>query len=280
MLPPEQITADGLHLRTYHWPVDKPRAFVLLIHGMGEHLGRYEHVAKALNAAGLAVVGQDHRGHGASEGERAFFRTVDTLVDDLSPLWAAAQGLYAGLPACVVGHSLGGLVATHFALRHQADIRALALSGAALLLTDDLPAPLVSLLIALGRIFPRSRPIPAIPSKYLSHDPAISQSYDGDAEVSHERVYLGVVAAMSASGRAALARAESLRLPLLAMHGGDDKIIPPLASQALIARAGAADKTLKIYPSLYHEIFNELEKEAVLTDLVAWLSARLYNKAS
>ncbi|MFP4323155.1 MAG: lysophospholipase [Anaerolineales bacterium] len=273
-MPETLSTPDGLTLHVYHWPVPEPQGAVLLMHGLSEHLGRYDHVARALNAAGLAVWGADHRGHGRSTGEpRGHVHAIPRLADDQALLWARMKAAHPDIPRFVIGHSMGGNVATHFALRHQDEMRGLVTSGAGLIL--NVSGVLVPTVRLLAGVAPLASSPSSLPSSTLSHDPEVVRAYDDDPLVYHGNPRFGTIQALIAGGQDALQRAESLHIPLLIMHGSADELVPARASQALYGGASSADKTLKVYPELYHEIFNETDKAAVLADLTAWLQAHL-----
>lgn len=269
-------SADGLKLYTQHWPLDDPQAFVLLVHGFGEHIGRYNYVAEALNAAGYAAIGLDHRGHGQSEGQpRASVRSMSLYVDDLVLLWEKARAAYPHKPCFVLGHSLGAQISLGFTLRHQAKLQGLILSGIPVYLIDkllNLSRPLLSL---GGKIIPALPVMPAIDSALLSHDPAINAAYDADPLVYHAKVSFGMVAAVLANERQNHAQLPNLRLPMLVMHGEADQITNPQGSRDIYALSGSADKSLQILPDLYHEILNETTKDELISTVIAWLNAHL-----
>lgn len=273
MINSPSTTRDGLQLYTQSWPVENPKAIVLLVHGLCEHIGRYEYVASVLNAAGYAALGQDHRGHGKSEGQpRAYAPSIDTFVDDLELLEEAAAQTYAGKPLFVLGHSMGGLLATRFALRHQDRLRGLVTSGAALLPGAGIPKAVIALGKVAGDFVPKLS-LTQINSAWLSHDPAVVSGYDSDPLVYHGKIKVGFGLALLRAGEETLARAGDLTLPMLVMHGESDRIVSAEASRQLHARASSSDKTLIIYDGLYHEIFNEPEKNKVLAEVIRWLDA-------
>jgi alpha-beta hydrolase superfamily lysophospholipase len=276
MIPKQLSSADSLKLQVYDWPLENPKAAILLIHGIGEHMGRYKHVGEALNAAGYAVAGLDHRGHGRSEGQpRAHVLDMDTYVDDLELLWEKIKAEYPGKPWFVLGHSMGGLIATRFALRHQTEMRGLILSGPALAIHKVTPAPIIQLGKWIAQAAPGLLLVPQIGSKHLTHDPAVNQAYDDDPLNYHGRIRAGMADAFLKGEADVLQRAATLTLPLLLLHGEQDRVVAPIASRLLYEKVGSADKTLKTYPNLKHEIFNDLEKEQVLSEVVAWLDAHL-----
>ncbi len=267
-------TPDGQALYVRHWPVESPRAAVLLIHGLSEHIARYDHVAAALNAAGFAAMGLDHRAHGRSPGApRAHVPSIDRLVDDQKQLWdECLKAEYPDMPYFVIGHSLGGNVAVRFTLRYQAEIRGLVTSGAGLIL--DAPAPLRVLVRFWAGVLPQGSLV-GLPSSTISRDVAVVQAYDADPLVYHGKPSFATLRALMDEGNDALQRAPQLTLPMLILHGEADALVTPEASRALYAQASAGDKTLKLYPGLYHEIFNEAEHETILAEVVAWLQDRL-----
>jgi acylglycerol lipase len=261
-------SADGTRLYWQAWDPDgEPRDTVILVHGAAEHGGRYAHVARRLTAEGYAVYALDHRGHGRSDGPRAMIGRLDRLVEDLGRLIA----LVGGRPF-VVGHSMGGAVALTYAIRHGDTIAGLVVSGPAVA-TEAVPAPLKAITAGLSKFAPKL-PIFKIEDDAVSRDPQVVLDYQRDP-LNHPgklpaRTLGEIMRAMDTVPRDVAA----LRVPLLLLHGGEDRLCPPEGSRQVHANAGSTDKTLKIYDGLYHEIFNEPEQDAVLDDLVGWLAAR------
>lgn len=266
-------SADNIRLHVNHWATDAPKAVVVIAHGLAEHSGRYAYVAEKLNAAGYAVIAPDHRTHGKSGGEpRTFVTTMQPFVDDLNHVWEQTIARqYPDAPVFLVGHSMGGLIAVLFALQYPAKLRGLVTSGTAMLPGESIPGAVVALGKLMGKIAPKL-PLAALDSADISRDPDIVARYDSDPLNYRGKVRAGIAGAMFTSGAWALRHAGELQLPLLVMHGESDKLIPNAASRQLYDAAGSADKTLVIYPELYHEIFNEPEKDQVLADLIQWLN--------
>lgn len=275
----------GLRLHVAVWrpavPDDAPpRATVLLAHGYGEHLGRYAHVVAALTAGGYAVAGLDHRGHGRSAGRRADVVRFDDFVADLDLLARHARATVAppGRPLILLGHSMGGLIAVRYALRHQADpavdLAGLALSGAALVVGGDV-SPLVRRLGGvLARLAPTLPVVRAGAPGILSRDPEVERRFGLDPLTYKRplRARLGHQLALAAAD--AQARLADLTLPLLVMHGDDDKLTDPAGSVLAHDLARSPDKTLRLWPGLRHELFNEPEQAEVLAYLLGWLDTR------
>jgi len=252
------------------WLPDEPKAVVLLAHGVSEHSGRYVHVAKRLNDAGYAVYAIDHHGHGRSAGTKGNVGRMSWVVEDLHTLRKQVGEKHPGLPLFVLGHSLGGLIALDYVTtKGQAGLSGLVLSGAAVdpavgSRLERLVAPLVS------KLGPNLQ-IVDLGIDNISRDQAVVSAYRNDP-----LVYTGKVRArtgaesLTAIGRVA-ERMKSLTLPVLVLHGGDDKLAAPSGGKLVYDSVASADKTHKVYDGLFHEIFNEPEQDAVLDDVVTWL---------
>jgi alpha-beta hydrolase superfamily lysophospholipase len=253
-------------------PEGAPQGLILVAHGLGEHRGRYEHVADRLTALGLRVAIPDHRGHGKSGGPRCDTRDISEFTADLETVRKAT--LVEGAPTYLLGHSMGGLIALDYALDHQADLSALMLSGALVLPGEDQPPWLVAIAKVLGKVVPTLGTL-ALDPHSVSRDPKVVADYIADPLNYHGKVKAGTGAALLNRLQTFPARLPSLTLPLLVMHGEKDKLTNPEGSKLVDKLAGSTDKTLIIYPELFHEIFNEPEQDQVLTDLTTWLEKHL-----
>lgn len=265
------VGAREVRLAVHRWPVPSPKALIVLIHGYGEHLGRYHHVVAALNAHDYAVVGIDHRGHGQSGGRRADVVAFDDFVDDLQTVIQCLLPDEAVLPRFMLGHSLGGLIATRYALRHQAELAGLVLRGAAIQVGGSTPA----LARRLGPLMARLAPtLPVLRFRRpgsLSRDPDVERQFDADPlnDTGKLRARMGHQIQWAATD--IQNRLERLTLPLLLMHGADDHMTDPQGSVLVHERARSEDKTLILWPGLRHEIFNEPERDEVLGRVTQWL---------
>jgi alpha-beta hydrolase superfamily lysophospholipase len=268
-------TQDGLRLHLRRWPAaGEARGTVQIVHGLGEHIGRYEHVAAALNAAGWHVAGHDQRGHGRSEGPRGSIPHAMALLGDLAMVTDHVRG--AG-KRVLLGHSLGGLVAARFVaegLRSQAarfvrDFDALVLASAALQLELG---PFNRFLLAfLGKLAPNARVGSGVQPHWICRDPAVVRAYRSDKLV-HDRITPRLVRFMLDSCAQVQELAPRWRVPTLVMWAGEDHLVLPEGSAAFAKAAPAGVVKARCYRKLYHEIFNEPEQRDVLADLMQWLN--------
>lgn len=270
-------TDDHLPLHLRQWEAGPTaRGSVLLVHGLGEHVGRYAAVADALNRAGWTVWGYDHRGHGASGGARGALAADDSLLRDLARVVDALRACEPGA-LVLLGHSMGGVVAARFAAEGlQAQpaswwrpVDALALSSPAL---DIGLNPGQRLLLAvLGRLAPSLALGNGLDPAWVSRDAAVVQAYRNDPLV-HDRITPRLVRFMAEAGACVRARASNWQVPTLLQWAGADRCVRPAGSAAFAAAAPASVVQHRTYPALAHEIFNEPEREQVLADLTHWLA--------
>jgi acylglycerol lipase len=249
-----------------------PVGVVLVAHGVAEHAGRYAHVAEVLVGLGLKVVVADHRGHGRSGGKRLMVRDLSEYSADLDTL--RTLELLEGRPTYLLGHSMGGCIALDYALDHQDVLEALVLSAPAVLPGDDISPLLIRVAKVLGKVVP-GLPGQKLSSASISRDPAVVAAYDADPLNHRGKLPAGVGGAMLRTMDTFPARLPSLRLPLLVLSGTGDTIVNPEGARLVDRLAGSSDKTLKEYDGLFHEVFNEPEKELVLGDLRDWMKAHL-----
>jgi alpha-beta hydrolase superfamily lysophospholipase len=252
------------------WLPAEPTGVVLLSHGLGEHSGRYAHVAEALVADGWAVYAPDHAGHGLSGGRRVDGDHGNWVPDlDLLRLHAAAR--HPGLPLFLMGHSMGGHIALAYALAHQAALSGLVLSAPALS-KQAVPARLVPVLTRVGGLLPTLR-LAGIDVADISKDPEVVAAFRADPLTHKGYPTLRLGAAMYAAMDDLRARACELTLPVLLQHGAADRITSVEVTTDLARTLGSADLTVEIYDGLWHEIYNEPERDRPITDLREWLAA-------
>jgi len=266
-------TEDGLQLYAQNWqPEMKPQAAVCLIHGLGEHSGRYSHVARFLNKSGYTLIAIDLRGHGKSEGRRGHTPSYETLMNDISHLLQMAKKRYPDCPLFLYGHSLGGNLVINYALRSNPRLNAVIASAPLLRTFFDLPIWKMAMARIMRYLWPTFSTSNGLNVKNLSRDARVVHDYQNDPLV-HDRVTTCFLDIRHA-GLWALEYAAKFSLPLLLMHGDADRITSPQASREFAAKMG--DRcTLKIFNGLYHEIHNEPESEVVFSCLSEWLQSKM-----
>ena len=255
--------SDGENLAVYDWPLQDPaaqRGTVLLVHGLGEHAGRYHALAQRLNAWGFAVRGYDQYGHGQSGGPRGALTSDMRLIDDLADLIdATRQRMPPGAPLVLLGHSMGGLVAAQLVALKLRPVEALVLSSPAL---DARLGGVQKLLLAtLARLLPGLRVGNGLDARYLSHDPAVVAAYRADP-LCHDRISGRLGRFIANAGPAAAAQASHWQVPTLLLWAGDDRLVNPAGSAAFAAAAPAALVRSQCFAPLYHELFNETPEHA------------------
>ena len=265
--------AGGRSIYWRSWSTDAPpRGLVVIVHGAGEHSGRYEHVAQRLVSAGYAVYALDHRGHGRSDGPRALIDRIDRAVDDLDRLVVIARDRQPATDVFLLAHSMGATIAVRYALVHQDRLRGLILSGA-LAALDAAPAAVRLAGRLLSAVAP-TLPLIAVDPSLISRDPQVVDAYRRDPLVHHGRLPARTVAELAAAVDRFPSEVAAITVPTLILYGTADRLCPPAGSVMLSQRIGTADTTVKAYDGLFHEILNEPEREAVLDDICAWLAAR------
>lgn len=267
--------SDGDNIALQEWPLPddaRPRGAVVLVHGLGEHAGRYDHVAQRLNSWGFAVRGYDQYGHGESGGPRGGLPNDDRLLVDLADVVDATRlRLPEGAPLILLGHSMGGLVAARFVALMRRPVDALVLSSPAL--DPGLSAVQKFLLAIVPNIAPNLRVGNGLDASYISHDPATVAAYRADPLV-HDRICGRLAKFIADGGPAVVARAAQWTVPTLLMYAGADRLVNPAGSRAFAAAAPKAVVTSHCFEEHYHELFNELDREPVFAVLQQWLDAR------
>ncbi|MFU8827285.1 MAG: lysophospholipase [Brevefilum sp.] len=255
-------------------PEGDTKAAVLIVHGLGEHSGRYTNVVNYLLPLGYAVYGVDLPGHGKSEGVREYVKDFDDYIQTVTTVYNILKAEQPGKPMFLLGHSMGGLISCHYLLEHSDDFQGAVISGPGILVPDFVNKFTIFAGKLLSIIAPKVGLIGLDPSG-VSRDPEVVQSYIDDP-----LVYLGkTTARLSAEMLQAMMtvseKIAQITAPLLIVHGSDDQLVNPKASQLLYERASSTDKTLKVYDGLAHEVFNEPEHQEVLSNVADWLDAHL-----
>ncbi|MBA7568977.1 Monoacylglycerol lipase [subsurface metagenome] len=263
-------TFDGLSLFGQSWqPEDRPRAVVCLVHGIGEHSGRYVHVADSLTQTGYALISIDLRGHGKSEGPRGHIPSYEAIMQDISSLLEVSNKKFPQLPSFLYGHSLGGNLVLNYVLRRQSHLKGVIATAPWLRLAFEPPRFKIILAQITNYIWPSFSQKNGLDTKVLSHDPEVVYAYENDPLV-HDHISARMFNSIYQAGQWALEHASEFSLPLLLMHGGADRLISVEASREFADKI-TENCTFKIWDGLYHEIHNEPEKKEVFKFLIDWL---------
>ena len=255
-------------------PETAPRGVVVLSHGLGEYARRYDHVAERFGEAGLVTYALDHRGHGRSGGKRMLVRDISEYTADFDSLVRIATREHPGLKCVVLGHSMGGGIVFAYGVERPDNYDLMVLSGPAVAAQDQVPLLLTFAARVLGSVAP-GLPVQELDVNAISRDPAVVAAYNDDPLVYHGKVPAGVARSLLQVGETMPQRAPALTAPLLVVHGSDDRLIPVAGSHRLVECVGSTDVELKVYPGLYHEVFNEPERDQVLGDVVGWILKRI-----
>ena len=269
------VASDGDNIAVQDWPLahgQTLRGVVILVHGLGEHAGRYDHVARHLNGWGFAVRGYDQHGHGESGGVRGGLPADNRLLVDLADIVDSTRlRMERGTPLILLGHSMGGVVAARFVSLGVRPVQALVLSSPAL---DAGFGRFKRLMVAvLSNFAPNLRVGNGLDVNAISNDPATVLAYQSDPLV-HDRISARLAQFIAEAGPATLAEAAAWKVPTLLLYAGADKLVNPAGSRAFYAAAPRNMVTAHCFEGMYHEIFNELDSESVFEELQTWLDAR------
>ncbi|MFC8414338.1 alpha/beta hydrolase [Streptomyces coelicoflavus] len=259
------LTGTRGRIAVREWPAASPRYIALLVHGYGEHSGRYDEVAGVLTGHGAAVYAPDHTGHGRSEGERVVVEDFEDVVTDVHAVAGLARAAHPGLPVVMVGHSMGGLIASRYAQRHPGELTALVLSGPVI---GDWELP--RRLLALEEI-----PDTPISPASLSRDPAVGAAYAADPLVWHGPMKRPTLEAFVRTLETVAKGGDVGRLPLLWVHGDDDRLVPLPGSRVGVEPLSGGNLIERIYPGARHELFNETNRAEVFADVTRFLDGVL-----
>jgi len=268
----EGAGGTALYYQCWH-PGGEPRGVLVIVHGFGEHSGRYANVVNRLVPRGYAVYAFDHRGHGRSPGQRGYVNRWEEFREDVRAFLDLVRGQEPGRPLFLMGHSLGGLIVLEYGLRHPQGLRGLVASGPALAQVGVSPL-LLLLSRLLSRVWPRFAMDTKLDATAISRDQAVVEAYVNDPLV-HSMGTARLGAEMNAAMEWVNAHAADLQVPLLILHGSADRLVPPEASRAFFERVALADKERIEYQGFYHEPHNDVGWEQAVADLEAWLERHL-----
>ncbi len=248
------------------------RAAVCLVHGLGEHTGRYEHVAQHLTESGYALLGFDLRGHGKSDGIRGHIDSVEDFLEDIDTSLEIAKERYPEKPRFLYGHSLGGLLVLNYGLKRQPNFAGVVATGPALHSSLEDQSFKLNMANILGTFFPKLKLRSGLIPNDLCHDPKVLQRYEQDPLV-HDWGSLKMAKELQKTIKWTREHAAEFQPPLLLMNGTSDQIVYPSSCEEF-GSAVHGDCTVKLWDGLYHEIHNEPEKDQVMDEIVAWLDCR------
>jgi len=266
---------DGVDIFAQGWEptVLNPKAVVCLVHGLGEHSGRYAHVAEAFGKEGFILFGADLRGHGRSGGPRGHISSIEDFMRDIDVLLEQARMRYPGLPLFLYGHSLGGIQVLHYGLLRKPNVKGVIATSSGLHTAIEDQAIKVLMAKVLGALIPKVAIASGLDPKGISRDEKVVQAYQNDPLV-HDKISLGFGRVMIGVTSWTLAHAVEFSLPLLLLHGKADAIAFPSSSTEFAAPL--KDRcTLVLWDDAYHELHNEPEKNEVFKTMTLWMDARL-----
>jgi len=245
----------------------------MLVHGLAEHSGRYGEVASFFADADIATYALDLPGHGKSDGKRGHIGSFEEYTDALGQLLSLAKQVHPDIPFVLLGHSMGGLIAADFLLQRQSEFVAAVLTGAAI----QSPQQPSSIVLFVNRVIAAVTPrfgVLRMDASGISRDPQVVSDYENDPLVYRGKVTAGLVTALFSAMNRVVVNAESIRLPMLIMHGSVDSLTAVEGSKLLHDTISSEDKKIVIYDGLYHEILNEPERRKVMGDIQHWLVPR------
>ena len=266
-------STGGMKIFVRSWrPEGQPRAVIVICHGVNSHSGQYLWTGEQFVSAGFAVYALDLRGRGRSDGERFYVETVADYVSDVSATVKLAKARNLGLPVFLLGHSAGGVVSSTYVLENPTEVVGFICESFAF----QVPAPGFALAAIKGvsHIAPRL-PVLTLKNEDFSRDPKAVEALNNDPLTAHESQPAITVAALVRADERLREEFPKITLPLLIMHGTEDKATVPDGSQFFYDTAGSKDKTLKLYKGHFHDLLNDVGKEQVLADIQQWITARL-----
>ncbi len=250
------------------------KSVLLIVHGLGEHSGRYMNIVDHFVPRGYAAYSLDHLGHGKSDGKREIVRTFSDYTDTLQIYYRMVAGWQPGKPVFLLGHSMGGLIAIRYLIDHQADFKGAVISAPAIVVGESITPTIIAMSRFLSRFAPGTGML-ALDANMISHDPQVVSAYVNDPLVFHGKTPARLAGEMLNTMLMVNGAMGKITLPFIVVQGSDDKLVDPRGAQQMYDLAGSADKTIKIYQGYYHEVFNEPGRLQVLQDVEAWLAAHL-----
>ncbi len=267
------VRGNGLYYQGW-LPEGAAKAALLIVHGLGEHSGRYMNVVNRFVPQGYAVYGIDHLGHGRSEGQRLYVKRFSDYTEPLREMFAMIRGWQPGQPIFLVGHSMGGLIGALYLTTRQDGLAGAVLSGPAVKPPGTIPKATILAGRVLSILIPRMGLVP-LQAGAVSRDPAVVEEYLADPLVCKEKITARLGAAMLGAMERIRVEAGRITLPILIVQGGADRLVDPAGARVLYDAVSSTDRKIIVYEGLYHEVFNEPEHDRVLADVETWLEGHL-----
>jgi alpha-beta hydrolase superfamily lysophospholipase len=255
-------------------PDGRVKAVLLVVHGAAEHSGRYMNIVNHFIPLGYGVYSLDHFGHGRSDGQRVYVESFDDYIEPLNTFYTMIRRWQPDKPIFILGHSLGGLIETYYLLDHQKEFTGAVVSAPSIKIQDTISPMTITMGKLLSKITPKAGLL-ALDAKAVSKDPAVVEAYVTDPLVYTGKITARLAAEMLRAMQRVTDEVGTISLPMIIVQGKADKLVDPSGAQMLYDKSGSTDKTLKMYDGLYHEVFNEPEREQVLTDVENWLESHL-----
>jgi alpha-beta hydrolase superfamily lysophospholipase len=255
-------------------PDSDPRAILLIVHGIQEHSGRYQNVVDHFTPLGYGVYALDQIGHGRSDGTRAFVDRFEDFMHTISIFVELIQDHNPDTPIFLVGHSMGGLISAAYLLDHQEDFSGAIFSGGMVSIPDFVSAATVTIGKILSVLVPKLGLVRLVP-ELICTDPKVVEAYINDPLVSLGKSTARLGAELLKGMQRVTAEMDKIKLPIIILHGSDDKLVSPSDGQKLYNTISSPDKTIKIYDGYYHEVFNEPGRDVVFSDVNTWLEKQL-----
>lgn len=263
---------DGLKIYAKEWAITQPKGVICLVHGLGEHVNRYNHVAKFFNENGYAMIGSDHSGHGQSGEKRGHAKSYSVYMDEIAQLLVEAEERYPNVPTFLYGHSMGGNLALRYTIERHPNIHGLVVTGPFIQLAFEPPKATLFVGKLLRRVMPGFTQANDLNPNDVSSDPAVVQAYIDDPLVHNKITFETAISLLEVGGELDKYKGK-MPVPTLAMHGSDDKITSHPATKAFAERVVGVD--FKGWSGMYHEIHNEPEKQKVFKYTLDWLNSHL-----
>ncbi|HEX7364613.1 MAG TPA: alpha/beta hydrolase [Dehalococcoidia bacterium] len=265
----------GLKLYYQVWlPDQKPKAVLLVAHGLAEHSGRYKNIVDYFVPKGYAVYALDHRGHGKSEGQRSYVDNFNDYIIDLKTYFDKVRKENRNTKIFLFGHSLGATIAVAYAPEHQDELDGLITSGASLVPSQTVSPALLAIAGVVSATLPKMG-VTLLDASTISRDQSVVDAYVNDPLVFRGKIPARTGAELARMWKQLPDQMPRIKLPILIMHGLADRLSDPRGSKLLYERVGSTDKTLKIFDDCYHEICNEPDREQVFIEMENWLTKHL-----